>query len=330
MSDVNRCNPWDMDPTNLEICRLAKACDKSELGPMIGRAAIANNTCTEGNEGRYCGGATAYYEAAMSALYQDALDQVAPVTHTVTITSVPEGDAPADVRSLIVGTTVYARQSLFPEGDKEEFVALHAADFTLALHADGKFDAASWYLNNHMPVQDLSHKMPVWIFSVANLAVHETRAEEINSIAKYGNFAWSAPGLYAIWSGYLMHPEAFSPSSVKGQQYYKAMQEIADEEFDGDLGLAVTSHLYETLAYGSLNYIMEHGSGRTTISDEVGIKVIRDDGRLVYDRDSGIDFRENPEDAPLPTEHMIVRFRRKLEERKLSGMHSYPIKLADL
>jgi hypothetical protein len=328
MSDISKCNPWDMDPANLELCPLARACSRGELGPLIGRASITRNTCAVGNEGRYCGPATAYYEGALTALYQDALDQLAPVSHTITITSTPEGDAPEKVRNSVVGTSVYARQSLLPEGHEEEFVAVHATDFILALHADAKFDAASWYANNHKLVQDPSKEMPIWVFSKSDVDVYEARVSGINSVAKYGDFAWSMSGLYAIWSGFLMHPEAFSPSSTKGQLYYEAMREIADEEFNGDIGAAITSHLSETIAYGSFDYITSNGIGRTSTVDGTGLKEIRDDGRLIYDRESGVDFRENPDDAPPREEHMIDRFHRKLEKRQLSGMGSYVTKLS--
>lgn len=330
MAEIMKCDPWNMDPGNLETCPLARACSRGELGPMMGRAAITNNTCAVTNEGRYCGGTTAYFEAVLDALYLDALDQVAPVTHTLRIISAPDGDAPDEVRKAVVGTSVYARQSLLPDGQNENFFAVHATDFLLALHADGKFDAASWYSTHHTLLRDTSKETPVWVFDRKDLEVYKVAKVTINSAEQYGNFAWSMVGLYAIWPGYLMHPEAFRPRSPKGKQYYEAMQQIADEEFDGDIQVAIRAHLRDTFASGSFSSMIERGKGRTLSADDEGLKTIIEDGKILFDRDNKVDFRNNPDDAPQPKERMIDRFRKKLEERQLSGQHPYTVKITDM
>jgi len=303
MIERRKCNNFFADSLE-DGCQFKEACSNGEFAAILARIAIHRGGCWN-EAGDACGGAAAYYEAALSSLSLDVLDRESPITESARIINTPEGEAPIEIRESLVGLSFPVRDVLQPEAIRGSHTSINTIDFKLALLKDGKFDAARWFdLAQEQAVEDGRHILS-WYFNNDEVQASEVK-RRVSSAGRYGGHAFTKTGLGTMWSGNILPLELFTPSSSDGEKFYEALQQMADKEMDGNLQATLARYITSRVVDGMLISIIQRGDGRTTSHREEAdgshtiTGIIDPGGRVTYDLEKDIDFRDNPEEAPLP------------------------------
>lgn len=311
------------DPLKEGGCPLAEVCAEGSVGAMLGRASIRYGSyCDERNEGRICGPATAYYEAALCANTIRELDAESPWTHTARIMKAPDGEAPEEIRDSLVGLKLPVRANLQPT-EEADIVAVHPLDFLLTLDEAGLLKEAQWYRKYTGSLQEKGQHLEVWHFNADELEVTDGGRE--STLGQYGLSVWHKPLLGSIWTGFVLNPSLFTAKGDRnGDELFERLQEVADEEYEGDVSVAIARRIvFATLEHNSFAAASERGPGRSTTFDHEGnvIRVVDPGAAVVYDEALGIDHRDNPQEAvALP-----ARFPAEEPFVQIAPWKSYPI-----
>lgn len=291
---MERCNPWEKDS-----CPLAQVCGQQQVAALFGRAAINNDLyCDEDKQGSTCGPITSYYEAAFVANSLRQLDADSPWTANARVVELPDGEAPEEVRQALVGISFPVRQNLQPEADSG-ITAVHPLDFILTLDNKGKLNEAQWYREYAGRMADAGQGLQAWHFNAADMKLDNFRSPR-SLLSEFGCIPWMKSFLGVAHTGYVLEPALFHPKGdIDSDKFYERLREVADAEYDGDISVAIAYRMIgPTFEHLNLNAINDRFDYSVTQDSETG-EVVRivDHGRLVYDLDAGVDFRDHPEDA---------------------------------
>ncbi len=120
---------------------------------------LAGQPCEDERGNEICGLAAAHhYASELREKYLDPLDKFSPITATLTIDKVPDGNSPLNIREEWVGVNLPLRR--LGDGGGSQGMIVTIPDMLISLLSSGKLDAADHYAR-----ESINDGIPYWIFS---------------------------------------------------------------------------------------------------------------------------------------------------------------------
>lgn len=155
-----------------DICAFEGNC------PMGDDIIEISGACTE-ERGKMCGKVAAY--GMLMGQYDglNDLDDASPIEGVFTITKVPDGVPPQEVREEWVGVELPVRN--IERGQAQDEVEVSPADAIISLLRSGRLDAAEWFAASGIPLEMFGG---TWVFRATDGSVQTV--PEITSEEYYG------------------------------------------------------------------------------------------------------------------------------------------------
>lgn len=158
---------------------MAETCGFEGNCPMMADIIAISGACAE-RRGEKCGKVAAYGMFKRQLQELTALDDEAAIDGTLTITEVPEGFPPENIREAWVGVQLPVRGLGQLTGDGK--VRIPPADAILSLLNAGRLDAADWFIRAGISFGPLDY---TWGFNVADGTLEWT--DPVSSRQYYGS-----------------------------------------------------------------------------------------------------------------------------------------------